>query len=103
MRLSLGSVFSLLFTLPLLAQEMRIPEAGPNLLNPRVQDFLKDYGPRYGLGSSSDGRLVYKKPDLDGKVQEHALGDLTSQRLLDMMAGVPSGQVEAVMADALNS
>jgi len=86
------------------AQDMRIPEAGSSLLNPRVQAFLKGYGPQYGLKATDEGKLFYSKPDVKtGKPLEQALSPMMVQRLLGLMSDATPEETELRMAMALES
>ena len=97
------ALFLLSLALPGVSQQMRIPETGASLLNPLVESFLKDHGQAYGLKATEDGKLMYLKPDMAGKVQEQSLSPLASKRLLALMSAGSAEQTEILMASALEA
>ncbi|MBI4050877.1 MAG: S8 family serine peptidase [Elusimicrobia bacterium] len=74
------------------AAQYKLPESGASLLNPKVQQFLKESGPQYGLSASDDGKLYYAQKELSFHV---------AIRILFFISQLPEGDVETAMTKAL--
>ncbi len=90
-------------TSPLVAQ-LSVPESGPTALNPRVQDFLRERGRKYGLALAADGGLVYEKADVGaGRTEAKPLEADVARKVLQLIARLPADDVDAAMAAALRT